>query len=444
MTMTRPSKLCGLLAAFLALCVMGSRASNDKRPNIVVIISDDQAYHDFGFMGHEVIQTPHLDRLASQSLVFARGYVTTALCAPSLATMQTGMYPHQHGWTGNDPAKEIGGWAKRQEWIDRYSQAPQLPALLAEAGYLSLHTGKYWQGDPQKVSGFTHSMGKTQRHGSSTSLGVGRNGMQPIYDFIAEAQDQEKPFMVWYAPFLPHTPHTPPERLYKKYKDKTKHEAHAKYFAMVDWLDETCGELLEHLDDKKLTDNTVVLFICDNGWPHGDSGYRGHVSKLTPWEQGVRTPIMVRWPGKVKPTMDEVHLASNIDIPVTILEAAGVPVPDAMEGIDLLDAKAVDDRECIFIEDFDHDMVAPDRPEASLEARGVICGDWKLVEVYEEEQGEVPGSYLFNVTQDPKEKINLVDKHPEKAAELQRRLNAWWSPGIKVGAVESTSHTQKQ
>jgi len=93
---------------------------------------------------------------------------------------------------------------------------------------------------------------------------------------------------------------------------KTPHLRVAKYFAMVEWLDETCGELLQHIDDQGLRDDTVVLFICDNGWPQGQGGYRGH--KLTPWEQGVRTPIMVRWPGKVAPKRDEIHLTGNIDI----------------------------------------------------------------------------------------------------------------------------------
>lgn len=404
----------------------------DGRPNIVLIISDDQAYHDFSFMGHPDIHTPHLDRLASQSVVFTRGYVTTALCCPSLGTMLTGTYPHQHGFTGNDP---VDGWGAREAWVDHFAQLPQLPRLMSEAGYLVLQTGKYWQGDPEKISGFTHSLGKTLRQGSEASLGVGRDTMQPIYDFIDEARDRQKPFMVWYAPFLPHTPHTPPERLLKKYQGQGLKEYQEKYYAMVDWLDETCGDLLSYLDDEGLRKDTIVMFISDNGWPHGEAGFRGHVSKLTPWEQGVRTPIMIRWPGKVKPLMDEVDLASNIDIPVTILEAAGVSVPATMSGLNLLDLDAVKARDCVFIEDFAHDMVAPERPEATLEARGVIAGEWKLVESYVEEQGEVPGTYLFHVTADPKEVVNLADQHPEKVHELKRKLDAWWAPSGNAGTV---------
>ena len=410
---------------------------DNKPPNIVVIISDDQGYHDFGFMGHPVVQTPNIDKLASESLVFQRGYVTTALCSPSLATMLTGLYPHQHGWTGNDPSKEAGGWGNRQGWIERFSSNPQLPALLAERGYLSLHTGKYWQGDPQKVSGFTDSMGETKRHGSPESLGVGRDTMQPIYDFIQKAETEDKPFMVWYAPFLPHTPHTPPDRLLAKYKGKGPNPQVDKYYAMVEWLDETCGDLMKHLDDKGLRENTVVLFIVDNGWDQGAQGYRGH--KLTPWEQGVRTPIMVRWPGKVTPKQDTQQLASNIDIPVTVLSAAGINPPRTMEGINLMDANAIAARKNIFLEDFDHDMVAPDKPEASLEARSIIDGDWKLVVTYGEEKDDarldqwapgalVAGVFLFNLSKDPKESENLEAKHPEIVARLKQKLDDWWDP----------------
>ena len=368
-----------LLLALLIAPLAIAAEEKSEQPNFVVIISDDHGYHDFGFMGHPVVKTPHLDKLAKESLVYSRGYVTTAVCNPSLATMLTGLYPHQHGYTGNDPSREHG--VHRTKFIEHFAKQPQMPAILAEQGYLSLHTGKYWQGDP-KVSGFTDSMGATLRHGSEASLGVGRDTMQPIYDFIGKAQKEEKPFMVWYAPFLPHTPHIPPQRLFDKYRDIAPNESVAKYYAMVEWLDETCGDLLKHLDNKGLRENTVVLFISDSGWPHGEEGHRGH--KLTPWEQGVRTPVMVRWPGKVQPYRDDYNLASNLDIPVTILAAAGAAVPEAMEGIDLLDSEAVRNRDVVFIEDFAHDMIAPDNPVATLEARGVVGRQWKLVTTYHE------------------------------------------------------------
>jgi len=137
---------------------------------------------------------------------------------------------------------------------------------------------------------------------------------------------------------------------------------------------------------------------------------------------------MIRWPGKVTPKMDETHLALNLDFPVTILSAIGITVPKEMVGINLLDEQAVKDRDCIFIEDFDHDMVAADRSEDSLEARGVICGDWKLVDMLEPDDTNPAGTYLFDLTKDPKEQNNLAGIKPHKVIELREKLDAWWNP----------------
>ena len=409
--------------AGIAPLLAGADTGGDRRPNVVLIIGDDQGFGDYGFMGHPVIKTPNLDRLAGESVVFTRGYVTTALCCPSLSTMLTGLYPHQHGYTGNDPA----GGGDRNRWVERFRQHSQLPALLAQAGYLSLHTGKYWQGNPS-VSGFTDSMGKTDRHGGQ-ALAIGRQTMKPVYDFIAKAQSQSKPFFIWYAPMMPHAPHNPPEHLLAKYKEKTPRLNKAKYFAMCEWFDETCGELLQHIDDRGLRDNTVVIYIADNGWSQGLEGFRG--SKQTLWEQGVRQPIMIRWPGKIRPRRDEEHLVSNMDIAPTILTAAGLSVPGPMAGVNLLDDRAVGARTAVFLEDFAHNMAAPEAPEKTLEARGVISGDWKLLVMRDAKASGPVGAtrtFLFNLKNDPKEKENLAEVNRQKVEELLRMLNEWWNP----------------
>ncbi|MCB9877316.1 MAG: sulfatase [Planctomycetes bacterium] len=421
-------------AALAALLTLGALFAQEraptaaaKRPNLVLILSDDQGFGDYGFMGHPVIETPNLDRLAAESLVFPRGYVPTALCCPSLATILTGTYPHQHGFTGNDPVKG----KDRNAWIEPFGRMPQVPALLAAAGYRTLETGKYWQGDP-KVSGFTDSMGETGRHGGQ-ALAIGRETLRPIEDFVAAAQEQQQPFLLWYAPFLPHTPHTPPERLLAKYRDKAADLAQAKYFAMCEWLDETCGELLGLLDERGLRDDTIVLFLSDNGWSQGEAGFRG--SKQTLWEHGVRQPFLIRWPGRVLPRRDEQHLASSIDLAPTMLAAAGVPIPDTMRGVNLLDAAAVAARDAVFCEDFTHDMAAPDDPAATLEGRAVICGEWKLIVTRGDKRArmdpQTEGVFLFDVVKDPKEQHDVAAEHPERVAELRRRLDAWWDPAAK-------------
>ena len=202
----------------VALSLFFSVIAHAQKPNIVLILSDDQAWTDYGFMGHPKIQTPHLDKLAKESLTFTRGYVPSSLCCPSLASVITGLYPHQHKITSNDPPIPQGmkprqfqasaAFKEGRDQANRYMDAlPTLPKLLVKDGYLALQTGKWWQGD-YKHGGFTHGMTKGGRHGDA-GLDIGRKTMQPIYDFIGEAKQAQKPFFVWYAPMMPHDPHTP-------------------------------------------------------------------------------------------------------------------------------------------------------------------------------------------------------------------------------------------
>ena len=113
--------------------------------------------------------------------------------------------------------------------------------------------------------------GRGGRHGDA-GLTIGRQGMQPITDFIDLALQENQPFFLWYAPFLPHTPHNPPERLLKKYREDGRSRFVARYYAMCEWFDETCGQLLDYLDRKKLAEDTLIVFVTDNGWIQNPAG----------------------------------------------------------------------------------------------------------------------------------------------------------------------------
>src|SRR5688572_5153626 len=190
----------------LLLTTFAVRTIAAAPPNIVLIISDDQHWRDYSFMGHEHVRTPNIDRLAAESLTFTRGYVPSSLCCPSLASIITGLYPHQHKITSNDPPMPPGmeGSEHRQsdeykagrEVMNRHLEAVStLPRALAKADYASLQTGKWWQGNFRR-GGFTHGMTSGERHGDA-GIAIGRRTMQPIYSFIAEARRAEKPFFVW-------------------------------------------------------------------------------------------------------------------------------------------------------------------------------------------------------------------------------------------------------
>ena len=192
-------------------------AAPAARPNLVIIISDDHGWEDCSFMGHPHIATPALDKLAAQSLTFRRGYSPVPLCRPSLTSIATGLYPHQHGVTGNDPALPDAGvnpqtGRQNQKYaryydtiIENFHSRPNFIRDLTSRGYRSFETGKWWEGDPIKSAGFTHAMtqgeSKGSRHGD-VGLDIGRKGLAPITQFIEQSGAQ--PWLVWYAPMLPH------------------------------------------------------------------------------------------------------------------------------------------------------------------------------------------------------------------------------------------------
>lgn len=445
-----------LLSALLPFAFAGHAAAA-PRPNIVMIISDDHMWTDYSFMGHPTIQTPHLDKLAAQSLTFTRGYVPSSLCCPSLASIITGLFPHQHKVTSNDPplpaapavsapapapkAEAKKGVAKKaapkaanrqnspeflagREVMNQHMEAvPTLARELVKSGYLALQTGKWWQGHFSR-GGFTHGMTKGSRHGDE-GLDIGRKTMQPIYDFIGEAKQAGKPFFVWYAPLLPHDPHTPPERLLNKYKDKAPSEHVAKYWAMVDWFDETIGDLLKNLQTQGVADNTIVVYVTDNGWIQNVNAPKyAPKSKQSQYDGGLRTPIMVRWPEKVKPQMSD-SLAMSIDLMPTLLNAVGLKPTKDMQGINLLDEKAVKSRNTIYGECFTHNSMDLNKPAASLRWRWVIEGDWKLiVPDAKNEPNEVVE--LYNLAADKFEEKNLAAADQARVAALQKKLDAWW------------------
>ena len=420
--------------------------SADPPPNIVLILSDDQSWTDYGFMGHPAIKTPHLDQLAKQSATFRRGYVPTALCRPSLMTLITGLYSHQNLVTGNDPAntpenrehESKFGKDARELLISNIDKYPTVPRLLAERGYLSFQAGKWWEGSYQR-GGFTHGMTrgypqKGGRHGDD-GLAIGRKGMHPVNDFIDMAVAAKRPFFLWYAPFLPHTPHDPPERILKQYLHEGRTESMAKYFAMCEWFDETCGQLLDRLEEKGVADNTLVVYVTDNGWIQDPNG-RGYAprSKRSPYEGGTRTPITFRWPGKVIPA-DRPELCSSIDIVPTILAAAGADIPKQLPGLNLLpnlqDGSAIE-RDTIFGESFAHDIADIENPQASLLYRWVIQDHMKLLLTYDGQTGKMKypptgnQPQLFDLKADPHEEVNLALEQPKLTAELSLLLNEWY------------------
>jgi len=457
----------------LLALVLAGLFDADARPNVVYIIADDHTYRDFGFMGSKEALTPNLDKLASQSARFVNGYVTTSLCSPSLGVMLTGRYPHQSGLTYNHPPpgnSVFNKMASRAEYEAARSPAfeiirkqPTLPRTLASLGYRSLQTGKFWEGHFSNA-GFTDGMtifeprpgqdyggnrvlkgGELAAHGNGDhGLQIGRETMQPIADFL-DKNGKEKPFFIWYAPFLPHQPHDSPQRFYDRYQGRGIPEHRIPYLASISQFDDTVGELIGMIESRGLAKDTLIAFLADNGWTPGTTREKKrpvefahtHESKYSPFEDGLRTPILFRWDGQVKPAMHE-QLVSSVDLLPTVLEALGKP--DAVPGLpgrslwSAAQGKATLADQPVFGEIYPGDASALEQPAKDIAYRWVRQGSLKLLIPHGHRGKPAWGDYLtevslFDVVRDPEEKHNLAQAQPEDVKRLRQTLNQWWKPG---------------
>lgn len=449
------------------------------RPNIVYIISDDQAWSDFGFMGNRRVHTPHLDALAKKSALFVNGYVPSSVCRPSLATLLTGLSPHQHGIHFNHGPPGNAGY-NRMKSRERYETTRRrefelirkvntLPAMLREQGYRSLQTGKFWEGH-WRNGGFTEGMttftappptqtfggarrladGRRVAHGNGDAgLQIGRRTMKPLFEFIDDCDERDTPWMVWYAPYLPHQPHDSPKTFYDLARGRPNVEEHElPYFASIAQFDHTVGQLVKHVEQKGLAARTIFVFVCDNGWRPSRNRQKGRTeefahtkrSKRAPFDDGLRTPILIRWDGVVTPHTNR-GLVHSIDLMPTLLTAAGVTARETKKfpGINLLPVaegkSTIAADRAIFGEVSPGDASHLGHPERDIAYRWVRQGRLKLI-VPTRHTNEKPwGGYLdstalFDVVADPSEQHNLakIRTQQQNIARLRRLLDNWWNP----------------
>lgn len=441
------------------------------RPNIVLIISDDHAYRDFGFMGNTQVHTPHLDRLAKQSAFFPNGYVPSSVCSPSLATLLTGRYPHQHGIHFNHPPPGNRAFNQmndrteyervRERSFKLIQSQDTLPRWLARRGYASLQTGKFWEGH-YRNAGFTEGMtvfrpvpgqmfggnrrlanGVLAAHGNGDwGLKIGRETMQPIFDFV-DTHAGKRPFFIWYAPYLPHQPHDSPQKYFDRYRNKPDVPAHfVPYYAAISQFDDTVGELVGYIERKGLIENTLFVFVVDNGWTPSKRRHTSvknffhHTkqSKRSPFEDGLRTPILFRWTNHITPARHDL-LCSSVDIVSTLLYLTGqASRAEPLPGINLLDATARKAHTNRTVQGaiYPGDASTLRNPARDVAYRWIRQGQHKLIVPH----GKAPwGNYLkspslFNLKLDPGEQTNLFHEpaHQPIARRLKQQLDAWWNP----------------
>lgn len=450
-------------------------------PNVIFILGDDQGWYDYGFMQRagvdraavalnpsiplNVVKTPALDRLADEGLAFIHGY-SAPVCRPALASMITGTYVQQHRITSNDLVNSNGDGLDDSSVEARMQVLNPLPrTLFQQLGYTSFQTGKWWEGHHTN-GGFTHGdTVNSTAAGTAPSQWGGGNGSKPSYvyarhgdwglmtgrvnyvngvqspahpipypntvktvtDFINTQVAAEQPFFLWYAPFLPHTPHDPPSGLLAQYTALGLGDADAKYYANIERFDGGVGAILDHLDTKGISDNTIIIMICDNGRELD----RATVGKLTPYESGVRSPILVRWPNRIKtggaiePGIVRTPV-SMVDIVPTVHHALGLPIYPEMRGIDLLNPAAVAGRGSVCGSDHVLGILDLSDPKASLESRYGMREGWKLI-LFTNGSKELYRLYNGPTPVDPHETTNLAASNPQLVDKLTMEIVNWWA-----------------
>lgn len=426
----------------LSLCWLGAHAGRAAEPplNVLVLLADDWRYDSLGCAGNPVVQTPHVDRLAQEGLRFTHAGVTTPICGVSRASIFTGQWMSRHGTTGfnmfNTP------------WAETY------PGLLRAHGYYVGHVGK-WHNGKFPAANFDFGRAYYGTHWLTNSDGskihVTRKNENDALDFL-RTRPQDKPFCLTLAFFAPHAEdnnplqylpqpgslkwyqevaipvptnatadsfHRLPEfianeqnegrvRWRWRFDTPEKYQAMMKnYYRLITEVDATCGRVLEELKRQGQLDHTLVVFIGDNGYFHGEHGL---ADKWYPHQESIRVPLIVRDPRLPRPkrggTNDDFVL--NVDVAPAILAAVGIPAPPRMQGTDFAPLYLADHAPAWRTEYFEeHATVKNTRFIPASES--LVRKDWKYFywPDFQREQ-------LFDLRADPHEEHDLVADPAQK------------------------------
>jgi arylsulfatase A-like enzyme len=451
--------------AVLNTTMFGQETKDEiKRPNIIFLMADDQNVMSVGCYGNDEVQTPHMDRLAREGIAFDRHYNTTAICMACRATVMTGMYEYR---TGTNFAH---GNMRKETWQKSY------PVLLREAGYYSAFAGKFgflvkdkglceddfdqWGGSPGQTEFATSknkSMAAYAKEYPHSTLSYGAFGQ----DAIRAANAAGQPLLLSISFKAPHRPVTPDPKFKHIYEGKTftkpanygreagKHlseqskqgrqyprfeewdydkdydKVMAKYYQQVYAIDVAVGMIRDELETQGMADNTVIIYTSDNGFICGAHGYG---SKVLPMEESARVPLMILDPrsSTAGKQMRSSSLTGNIDFAPTILELAGLPVPDHMDGSSLL--PLLEDPESDVRQQMAFINVFPPLPTSCLT---VLTKELKYTYWWFSNEKMKPTEELFDLVQDPLEMTNLAidDEGSEKLEAMRKKydteVTAW-------------------
>ena len=465
------------LVTLAILALTGTIHAEDKKPNIIFLFADDQNTLSVGCYGNDEVKTPNMDKLGAEGIIFDKHYNTTAICMASRANVMTGMYEYKTGtnFEHGNMTKEI--------WTKSY------PVLIREAGYLTAFAGKFGfeiDGYRDDASEFFDKWGGGK---GQTEYETAKNASMKNYaeryphstlsygafsqDFIKESVAKDTPFCLSISFKAPHRPDTPDPkfdhiyegakftkpsnwgrehgehmsqqskqgRQYERFTNWTTNgqnydtdydKVMTRYHQQVYAVDVALGMIREELETQGIADNTVIIYTRDNGFICGSHGY---ASKVLPLEESARVPLMIYDPRSTSAGQGKRSSAitGNIDFAPTMLELAGVPVPENMDGISLLpviekpEAKVRDNIALL-------NAFGP----APTQSLTMVTEDWKYTYWWYGDDVMKPVEELFHLKEDPSEMRNLatIEDSSEILAQMRtlydQQLGHWKNEGVKT------------
>lgn len=436
----------------LLLLIILASCGRQTPPNVVFIMIDDLGYKDTGVYGSDYYETPNIDRLASQGMLFTQAYASAANCAPSRATFMSGLYHPRHGiYT---VASSERGAAEDRKIIPTPNTETLADSIVTlaeffqEQGYRTAHFGKWHLGDDPRTQGFDVNVAGSHRGNPGRDGYFSPYVVEPLVDgpdgeyltdrltneairFLRTNQDSS--FFLYMPYYTVHTPIQGKEALIKKYEEKGGNalQNNATYAAMVEAMDQNVGRLLSTLDSLEVAENTMVVFTSDNGGIRAISSQEPlRAGKGSYYEGGIRVPMIIRWPGRIEEGARSEVPVSNLDFYPTFQEIFSKDGEKALDGQSLMPVLTQEGEFAerplfwhfpIYLQAYDtlkddgRDPLFRTRPGSVVRQ-----GKWKLHEYFED-----GGLELYNLEEDLGERNNLTEEMPDKTQEMYEMLKDW-------------------
>ena len=463
-----------LLLLFCLLMLKTNAGFKKQIPNVVFILIDDLGWQDLHCYGSDFYETPNIDKLRSEGMMFTNAYSACPVCSPTRASILTGKNPAHLQFTGHITAigkhryPENGRIVPPQDRMYVELNEVMIPEALKPLGYKSISIGKWHVGNKEKyfpthqgfdinIAGYEHGSPPTywapyknpelNWNPSIKNLDEGKPGEYLTDRLTDEAiaffrENQDDPFFLYMSHYAVHTPLEAPDSLVEKYEIKLKKypvPKSAVYAAMVENMDYNVGRLLKELQRLQLEKNTIVIFFSDNGGTQkATSNTPLREGKGFLYEGGIRVPLIIKWPNQIQKNSLCNYPVISDDLYPTIMEMVGKGVEpnQSMDGISLLplllgNQQLDRDKLCWYYPHYS--------PQAKMPGYAIRKGDYKLVEHF-----DPPGVELYNLQNDLSETKDLSEIHPDKVKELKTDFNKWLTEMNPVLHTINTEYKPKQ